>query len=191
MQAQTQTEAELLKGLCAGHKDAFEEIFKRYWQQLYNTAFSKLQSHDEAEEIVQNIFCDLWNKRKALLIENLSWYLHTSIRNRVLNQIRHKITERKYCEYYKAFFPQKSNATENTIHYADLSEAVEVAMNKLPKKSRLVFKLNRLEGRSIAEIASSLKLSKKAIEYHLTKSLKELRVQLKDFILLLPLITVL
>ena len=191
MQTQTQTEAELLKGLCSGRKDAFEEIFKRYWQQLYNTAFGKLQSHAEAEEIVQNIFCDLWNKRKVLLIENVSLYLRISVRNRVLNQIRHKITERKYCEYYKNFLPHKSETTENRILYDDLSEAVEVAINKLPKKSRLVFQLNRLEGRSVTEIASHLKLSKKAIEYHLTKSLKELRVQLKDFILLLPLLTIL
>ena len=67
------------------------------------------------------------------------------------------------------------------VVYDDLSEAVEQAVNKLPEKSREVFRLSRLEGRSKKEIAKLLQLSEKAIEYHLTKSLKELRVQLKDY----------
>ena len=67
--------------------------------------------------------------------------------------------------------------------YDDLAEAVEVAVNRLPEKSRQVFRLNRLEGKSIREIANLMKLSEKAIEYHLTKSIKELKVHLRDFIL--------
>jgi RNA polymerase sigma-70 factor (ECF subfamily) len=62
---------------------------------------------------------------------------------------------------------------------------VEVAVSRLPEKSQQVFRLNRLEGKSIREIANLMKLSEKAIEYHLTKSLKELRIHLKDFILAL------
>ncbi len=188
MSTQTQTEAELLHGLRTGQRDAFEEIFKRYWQPLYCIAYAKLQSHVEAEEIVQNIFSGLWEKRKLTLIDNLTWYLHTSVRNRVINYIRHKVNERKYCEYYKSFMPQRSEVTENKVYYDDLSDAVKVAVDKLPQKSRLVFTLNRMEGRSVTEIANHLKLSEKAIEYHLTKSLKALRVQLKDFILMIAFI---
>jgi RNA polymerase sigma-70 factor (ECF subfamily) len=183
MPSPNQTERELLEDLRAGRKDAFEEIFKRYWQQLYHTAFNKLQSHAEAEEIVQNIFSGLWEKRKTILIDKLDWYLHTSVRNRVINLIRHKITERKYCDFYMGFMPNASEVTENKVLYNDLSDAVEVAMKNLPQKSRIVFKLNRMEGRSIPEIANRLKLSEKAIEYHLTKSLKAMRVQLRDVIL--------
>ena len=179
------TEEEMLRGLRSGKEAAFEQIFKTHWHQLYCSAYYKVQSHQEAEEIVQSIFSTLWEKRESLLITNLAAYLQIAVRNRVINQIRGKITQRKYWEYYKNFIPQDKEITEDTVMYDDLSDAVEVAVSRLPQKSQQVFRLNRLEGKSIREIANLMKLSEKAIEYHLTKSLKELRVHLKDFILLL------
>lgn len=182
---QNTSEEEILQGLRSGHEDAFEQIFRRYWQRLYKIAYSKIQSHPEAEEIVQNIFSTLWEKRESLLITNLSFYLQTAVRNRSINHIRGKIMHRKYWEYYKNFIPQRNDVTENEVMYDDLSEAMAVAVKGLPEKSRQVFRLNRMEGRSVHEIADLMKLSEKAIEYHLTKSLKYLRIQLKDFILVL------
>jgi RNA polymerase sigma-70 factor (ECF subfamily) len=179
-----QTEEEMLRGLREGREAAFEKIFKKHWHQLYCTAYFKVQSHPEAEEIVQSIFSGLWEKRESLLITNLGAYLQMAVRNRVINHIRGKVTQRKYWEYYRAFIPKELDITEDTVMYDDLSEAVEVAVSRLPQKSQQVFRLNRLEGKSIREIASLMKLSEKAIEYHLTKSLKELRVHLKDFILI-------
>ena len=161
---------------------AFEEIFRRYWLPLYNSARSKLRSHDEAEEVIQAIFSTLWEKRQSLLITNLAYYLNTSLRNRILNIIRNRIPQEKYWDYYKAFIPPYGDITEQAIAFDDLKNAVELAVNHLPEKSREVFRLSRLEGRSNAEIAGLLNVSEKAIEYHLTKSLKQLRVQLKDFI---------
>jgi RNA polymerase sigma-70 factor (family 1) len=176
------SEQVLLENLRKGNVSAFEQIFKIYWKQLYTLAKSKIQSHDEAEEIIQQIFSALWEKRETLFITNLSFYLHTAVRNRIINTIRNTITQEKYWEYYRAFIPQHQDVTENKIEFDDLNEAVEVAVNRLPEKSREVFKLSRMEGRSNAEIALLLKLSEKSIEYHLTKSLRELRVHLKDFI---------
>jgi RNA polymerase sigma-70 factor (family 1) len=173
----------ILNNLRAGSREAFEEIFKRFWNPLYVMARSKVQSREEAEEIVQSIFSALWEKRATLVITNLSFYLQTAVRNRIINSIRSKITEHKYWEYYKAFMPQYKESTEDTVAFNALNEAVEKAVDRLPEKSKLVFKLSRLEGWSITEIARHLKLSEKAIEYHLTKSLKQLRIHLKDFIL--------
>lgn len=164
-----------------GSPEAFEKIFKCYWHRLYTIARSKIQSHDEAEEIVQGIFSSLWEKRASLLITNLSYYLVTALRNRIIDGIRLRITEKKYWDYYKIFIPQQKNVTDDLVCYDDLSEAFEQAVNRLPEKSREVFRLSRLEGRSKQEIAKLLHLSEKAIEYHLTKSLKEIRVQLKDY----------
>jgi RNA polymerase sigma-70 factor (family 1) len=179
------TEEELIRGLRDGSQVAFEAIYKQYWHRLYITAYSKVESHAEAEEIVQNIFSTLWEKRQALLITNLGGYLQISVRNRIINHIRGRITQRKYWEYYKNYIPTDRESTADTVMYDDLAEAVEVAVNRLPEKSRQVFRLNRFEGKSIREIANLMKLSEKAIEYHLTKSIKELKVHLKDFILVL------
>jgi RNA polymerase sigma-70 factor (family 1) len=175
-------EALLLADLRKGSVQAFEKIFKQYWESLYRNAKAKLRSHAEAEEVIQGIFSSLWEKRESLLITNLSYYLHTALRNCILNVIRKKIPQEKYWNYYKAFIPKHQNTTELIVAFDELNNAVELAVNHLPEKSRQVFRLSRLEGRSNAEIADLLQVSEKAIEYHLTKSIKELRVRLKDFI---------
>lgn len=173
----------LLENLRKGSVIAFEQIFKQYWHSLYELAKGKLQSHDEAEEVIQSIFSGLWEKRQSLLITNLPFYLQTAVKNRILNIIRSRLNEEKYWNYYRSFIPQNQNTTENVVVFDDLSDAVELAVNLLPPKSREVFKLSRMEGRSNAEIANLLHLSEKAIEYHLTKSLRELRVHLKDYMI--------
>jgi RNA polymerase sigma-70 factor (ECF subfamily) len=142
-----------------------------------------LQSREEAEEIVQGIFVNLWEKRETLLITNLSFYLQKAVRNRVINQIRSKITQRKYWEHYRQHMPLQKESADDMAICNDLEHVVDEVVNKLPEKSREVYRLNRVEGQSVSEIASRLNLSEKAIEYHLTKSLKELRVHLKNFLL--------
>lgn len=175
----------LLEQLRHGSEEAFREIFELHWQRVYAIAKSKLQSHDEAEEVTQGIFSTLWEKRSTLLITNLPYYLNVAVKNRVINLIRSRITQERYWDYYKRFIPLHQEDTRHTVEFDDLHEAVEAAIKHLPPKSREVFKLSRMEGRSNAEIARLLQLSEKAIEYHLTKSLKELRVFLRDFIAIL------
>jgi RNA polymerase sigma-70 factor (family 1) len=177
----------LLENLQKGNADAFEQIFKIHWHRLYTIAKSKLQSHAEAEEVIQGIFSALWERRERLVITNLQFYLNTAVKNRILNLIRMRITEEKYWKYYRTFLPQDQLQTEEVVVFDELNEAVEEAVNLLPEKSRTVFKLSRMEGRTNAEIAKVLHLSEKSIEYHLTRSLRQLRVHLKDYMLLSPL----
>lgn len=184
------SEANLLENLRNGSIDAFGQIFKLYWKQLYITACAKGQSHDEAEEIVQNIFSTLWEKRQSLLITNLSFYLHTAVRNRIINLIRSKLNQEKYWAFYKQFLSSDNCITEDKVFYNELQGAVEEAVKLLPEKSREVFKLSRFEGKSNAEIANLLKVSEKAIEYHLTKSLRELRLHLKDYLTIILLLAI-
>ncbi len=178
-------DALLLEGLRRGSVDAFEEIFRKYWHSLYLKARAKTMSHDEAEEIVQSIFSTLWEKRTTILITHLPYYLQTAVKNRVIDRIREKSTQQKYWERYGKFIPQQLAVTEEAITFSELNGAVEAAIDHLPERSRKVFKLSRLEGRSNAEIAQLLQVSEKAIEYHITKSMRTLRVHLKDFIALL------
>jgi RNA polymerase sigma-70 factor (family 1) len=175
-------EQDLLKQLKQGSISAFEQIFNEYWEHLYLSARSKLHSHDDAEEVTQAIFSSLWEQREKLSIEDLGAYLHASVKNRIINIIRSRITREKYLDYYHKFLPSSQNSTEEVVEFDDLSEVLEAAVNRLPEKSRKVFRLSRMEGRSNTEIANLLKVSEKAIEYHLTKSLRAIRVHMKDFI---------
>lgn len=175
----------LLEGLRKGSVEAFEEIFRKYWHTLYLKARTKTMSHDEAEEIVQSIFSTLWEKRATILITHLPYYLQAAVKNRIIDNIREKSTQQKYWEYYRKFIPKQLAVTEEDISFLELNGAVEAAIDHLPERSRKVFKLSRLEGRSNAEIAQLLQVSEKAIEYHITKSMKSLRVHLKDFMAVL------
>jgi RNA polymerase sigma-70 factor (family 1) len=178
-------EQAVLENFRHGEPEAFELIFNTYWDQLYELAYFKLKSSDKAEEIVQDVFFSLWEKRQVLLIDNISSYLLTSTRNRTIDYIRAQIRKRKHWEYYKMFLPVLDESADKFFKFNELNNSLDKALNDLPEKTRKIFRWNRLEGKSISEIADQLHLSEKSIEYHLTKSVKQLRTSLKDFILLL------
>ncbi len=150
-------------------------------------AYSRVRSCETSEEIVQSIFISLWDKRSTVSINNMSSYLFTAIKYQALNIIESRIVHKKYWDYYKNYIPQQENVTERTIQFNELMEVIEEGMDHLPEKSKTIFKLNRLEGRSVHEIASILNLSEKAIQYHLTRSLKELRLHLRNYLFSLTL----
>lgn len=181
----THTDEELLQAIRQDDEKAFAELFQRYWRRTHILAYTKVRSTEATEEMVQEFFMNLWDKRASLQIQNFSSYLYTSIKNKALKFIESRIVEKKYWEYYKAFVPQTEETTHAAVQYNALLEAIEEGMQALPQKSKKVFQLSRLEGRSIPEIASLLNLSEKAIEYHLTRSLKYIKVHLKDFIVVL------
>ena len=176
---------ELLKRLRLGDIDAFKEIFTRYWYPLFKAANSRINSREEAEEIVQDIFASLWKNHKTSIIADLERYLFSSVRKGVIGKIRSKFVHEKYRNYYLQFFPGYSLATEEAVEFDELNSAIENALLHLPEKSQQVFRLNRLQGLSIAEISELLKMPRRTIEHRLTKSLRELRIHLTDLIPLL------
>ncbi len=183
MDSEHQNDEVLIERLRLGDAKAFELIFRKYWQELYAIAKNKLYSHDDAEEVIQSIFSNLWEKRATLLIRDLSHYLHAAVKNRILNHIRDNITKETYWARYAVFLPEHGESATQGVDLDELEHALRDAIESLPEKSREVFHLSRIEGKSTAEIANHLSLSQKAIEYHLTKSLKNLKVLLRDYIL--------
>jgi RNA polymerase sigma-70 factor (family 1) len=180
-----QSDEELLERLHFGDGDAFKEIFTRYWYRLFKVANARINSREEAEEIVQDIFTSLWKSHDTLIISNLERYLFSSVRKGVISKIRSKLVHEKYRNYYLQFFPGYSLATEEAVEFDELSSAIENALLQLPAKSQLVFRLNRLQGLSISEISEILKMPRRTIEHRLTKSLRELRIHLADHIFFL------
>lgn len=178
----THSDQQLVETLNKGSDKAFDALYNRYWYKAYRAAYGKVKSKEIAEEIVQDIFMSLWDNRGSLVIINFSNYLMTAIRYRAVDFIRSKLVQRKYWDYYKSYIPQTDNSTEKKVAFNELMNNIEEGMVKVPEKSKKIFYLNKLEGKSVKEIARILHLSEKAIEYHLTKSLKELKLHLKDFI---------
>lgn len=177
------SDEELLTELRHGNVVAFNELYSKYWRQTYRIAYSKVASREAAEEIVEDFFIKLWQKRDGLVIRNFFAYLYTSVKNRCLNYIEEKTIENKHWEYYKQFLPESDNSTDDTVQFNSLVDAIHAGIQQMPEKSKTVFEMHKMEGKSVKEIAALLNLSEKTIEYHLTNSMKKLRVYLKEFTL--------
>ena len=140
---------------------------------------------DSCEDIVQEVFFRVWKNRKELVIETSARnFLVTSVRNACLDFHRKKDVERRWME----------NSLENEEAFCyDLYTTVELerllneALDKLPEPVASTFRMNRFEGKTYAEIAETKQLSVKTIEAYMTKALKFLRVELKDYLPLLAL----
>ncbi|MDX1936825.1 MAG: RNA polymerase sigma-70 factor [Flavihumibacter sp.] len=171
----------LIKLLKADDEAAFKEIYNRYWKQLFNAAYYRLVSKEAAKEILQNLFLHIWEKRSSLTIGNLESYLHVAVKNRVINYIESVLVQKKYQQHIKETWSNQSIETEATVQYNELYLAFQKAIQQLPPKTRDVFKMSRMEHLSVKEIAQQLNISEKAVEYHITSSLKTLRINLKDF----------
>jgi RNA polymerase sigma-70 factor (family 1) len=173
----------LLKLLKANDEAALREIYLRYWKSLYIAALKKVRSKEAAEEIVQNLIVSLWKKRETSTIQNLQCYLNTAVKYQVINYVKIKIQRER--KYQHAISRQEftENTSEDSLLINELSLAIDQAINMLPQKTQTVFRLSRLENHSVKDISSLMNISDKAVEYHITKSLKIMRQQLKDFIL--------
>lgn len=176
------TDAALLEALALDNRGAFAEVYERYWYRVFALAYRKLKSRETAEELVQDLFATLWHKRAQQTITQLDHYLLVAINHRVLGYIRAHRVRTHYADYCRTLLVEATHETEEALAATDLSAAFQRGVALLPEKSREVFRLSRLEHKSVEEIATRLDVTPKAVEYHLTKSLKLLRTYLREFL---------
>jgi RNA polymerase sigma-70 factor (family 1) len=171
----------LLKLLRHEGLEAFEEIYRRYWKKLYSMSYKRVQSREIAEELVQDIFTSLWIGKDKASIENLSAYLFSAIKYRVINHLAKELSRKSYAEQQLAV-AKEDNSTEETVLLDDLEGALQEAIGKLPAKRQMIFKLHRQENLSIKQVASQLGISEKTVENQYGKAMKMLKLNLKHFI---------
>lgn len=180
---------QLIITLKAGDINAFEMLFRTFYQPLCNYAYTFVQDRDEAEEIVQNTFLNVWEKRDNLSIHTgVKPYLYAMVRNACLNVIKHEKVKQQHIAIELVAGEKSADSVTRTVVAAELETRISQAMNKLPEQCRLVFKLSRFEELKYAEIAEQLNISVKTVENQMGKALKIMRDQLRDY---LPLLIVL
>ena len=182
MEAANVTDAVLLERLGKGDQNAFQEIYQRYWYKLFQVARRKVLFDEDAEEIVQDIFVDLWERREQLLINDLSKFLFKAVKYQLLDYLKAQIVRQSYQNSNQLFNQDTDTQTEEQLALKDLNEAILTGIDHLPSKTQEIFRLNRLEGRSAKEIADILQIPERTIEYHITQALRTMRSYLKDFI---------
>lgn len=175
------TDIDLLLKLKESQQRAFEEIYNRHWLSLFTIAYNIVGVKEESEELVQDLFETIWLKRKDLKIEHLGMYLAVSIKHKSFNMLKSKINFGKFQEYKILTEIILNHSTDDIVNYNTLSDALEKALQNLPEKSSAIFKKSRFENMPVKKIASDLNLTEKAVEYHITKSLKVLQEELKIY----------
>ncbi len=170
------------KALRRGDEKAFENIYNVFWESLYAIAYNRLKSREAVEEILQDLFTDLWNKRKNLEIRtSLVAYLHAALKYKILNYFHSQKFRKTYSQDHPQYIQKPDNSTLEVLAFNELYATLELGLEKLPNKCRLVFKMSREEQKSSREIAEELNISHRTVQTHIHNAIKFLRSELADY----------
>ncbi|GAO43435.1 RNA polymerase sigma-70 factor [Flavihumibacter petaseus] len=164
----------------------FEAVFKSHFKSLHAYALSMVKEETLAEEMVQNVFVRLWEKKESLDIrQSATAYLYRSVYNECLNHLKHQQVRSAYRQF--ALSRQEDNRFPATgkLQLGELQRQLDQALQELPEQCRTIFQMSRFEELKYQEIADKLGLSIKTIENQMGKALRILREKLVDFLPLL------
>jgi len=164
-------------------QQAFKELYLVYFDRLYKFALSILHSPEFAEEAVNDVFLNIWQKRHQLkAIENLRNYLFISTKNTAFNYLSKFRKERNASlDDVLVRFEADELTPETAFFTTEVRNEIEQAINQLPPKTKLVFQMAKIEGLKYKEIAEILNISVNTIDNHIAIAIKKLSVTLKSF----------
>lgn len=169
----------LTKFLREGSKDAFRVLYDRYGVKLHRFAFGYLKSEEEAEELVQDVFLKLWDKRHLLNDSgNVKSYLYKVAVNSIYDFIRRRNLEQAFQEFAGGR-TDEADQTWDEVVYNDMLTQIDRLMAQMPEQRRKIFKMSKEEGLSHDEIAETLGLSKRTVENQVYRATTFLRDKLK------------
>lgn len=161
---------------------AFEIIFKKNYRALCSYSNQLVISRELAEEIVDDVFCNLWRNRKKIRITNsFQSYLIVSIRNRSLDCLRRIKGERKYVLDHAEKVECKQSIAYESMVYEELRNQVDTAVRGLPEQCRIIYLMSRDQELSYKEIARSLNISIKTVDTQIGRALKYIRQKIASY----------
>lgn len=170
----------LLAELRNGSQDAFVKIYEKYWEKLYYVCFQRTLSREETEDIIHELFLDIWNKKESIEIRTtFAAYIYTALKYKIFRLIDSKIVRRKYMEHFGDEEPASSITTEQLLDFNELYDLIEQSVENLPDKCKMIFKMSRDENLSAEEISRELNISSNTVQNQITKAKKIIRKRLK------------
>ncbi|WP_114941223.1 sigma-70 family RNA polymerase sigma factor [Mucilaginibacter endophyticus] len=178
MSYSTLSDSDLLIQLRLGKKSAYTEIYNRYWKRLLLAAWNHSRDEQIAQDIVQEVLIDLWEKHHAYEIENLCAFLMTAVKFKIFKNYqkenrRNLLAKENY--NFKDVYLEEQN-----IDARFLQQIIDGIVEEMPERCRLVFHYSRNMGLKNEEIANQANITKKTVENTLNRSLKIIRAQLKN-----------
>ena len=167
---------ELVERISENDSLAFEKLYFLFANRVYCFAKRYLQTEDEIEEVVQEVFTKLWEHRMSLKSNmSINGYLLTITKNTIFNQYRKSLNHKAYCKYIVTFHKENKHIGDNDIVYNELKQIVENAIENLPPQRRKVFKLSRFKGYAYKEISDELGLAEKTVEAHIRLAIRDIK----------------
>lgn len=172
----------LLSLMRTGDAEAFTALYRRYWKPLFFKAAKKLDDLAAAEEIVQDIFLDLWRRRTSLCVTGeFSHYLATAVKFKVINRQANEARHQHYLQWQTGSVEIASQNTGDAVLFREMQEQLAKLVAALPEKCRLAYQL-REEGYSQQEISWKMQISENTVETHIRRALKALRLGMRKYI---------
>jgi len=164
-------------------ENSFFQLYETYWKKLYQVALKYLGDHYRAEEVVQEIFTSLWQRKDTLLLsaDTVENYLIRAVRFKISRIYTDEIRKTQKLDEFKQLQQEASNQTEKQVLYSFLQADVDKLVDMLPDRCKGVYLLSRVKGLNNKEIAVDLFISEKTVENQLTKALNFLRGRLKKY----------
>lgn len=170
-------DTDLLKRIAQNDRKAFHHLFIRYKDRFYAAALKMTRASDTAEEIVQEVFVTLWQKRSGLQdVENPAPYLFTIVYNTISRHFKKLAAEKSMKEKMLEKAKKAENYTEQTILEKESRQWLQNIINQLPSQQQLIYKLSKEDGLSRQEIAEQLHISPNTVKNHLLKAMQFIRV---------------
>lgn len=171
----------LVHRIRAGDVSAFEQLYRNFWSQLYNFAFRYVQSTEEAEDVVQEVFFTVWRNRADWQINSsLQHYLFVAVRNAAIGRLRRDATMQRWRQRTIGDdSPKSAEAADALVESADINADVERALSEMPVKRRAVCALRWIDGLSYSQISERLGINEKTVENHIGNGIRFMRSRLK------------
>ena len=177
-------DTELLELLAQDNREAFDTLYDRYWEMLFQAAFKRLRNKDQCKDLIQDVFVDLWCRRGQVTINNIKAYLLTAVRFQVYKLVAKEKAGPGFFELYETIASSTFGA-EGTIIEKEFLEHVKAWIDELPEKKRTMFLLHTQHDKSTKEIASELSLSQKTVQNQLGSIIYRLRLHIANFFMML------
>lgn len=179
---------EIVQKIISGDESSFERVYRYFYPRLNYFAKQYLLDAEASKNIVQDVFTELWDKRMALHKDtNLNAWLFTVTKNKSLKAISQLKSRQSYDNYIKSRqleinYKSLSDFDTSNLMFEELQTLIESALGKLSPSCRKIFEMSRFEEKKNREIAEKLNLSIKTVEAQITKALRSLKTDLKDFL---------
>ncbi|UYQ91730.1 sigma-70 family RNA polymerase sigma factor [Chitinophaga horti] len=170
----------VLEALREGRQDAFEAIFNKYWQEMYATAYQRLRDQTVAEDMVQDVFTSIWERRYELQINSpLEHYLRRAIKYSIIKYLSRANLHEAAVKHLLDRVADMEHTVLDQLNVRDVNRTLAEAIKDFPGNMRQVFLL-RAENYTISEIAEALGLAEQTVKNNTTEALKRLRTTLSE-----------